>query len=530
MLKLLVRKQLMEIFRSYFYDSKKNKKRSRAAIIGYLVMFAVLMVGLIGGMFTVFSNTLCAPLMQLGLGWLYFALMSLIAIMLGAFGSVFNTYAGLYLAKDNDLLLSLPIPVSAVMASRLMSVYLMGLMYSAVVIVPAVIVYWITAKAAAAAVVGSILLVLLISVIVLLLSCLLGCVVAKISLKLKHRSIVTVLLSLVFLGVYFFICFRSQTVIQDFLLNAADYGEKIRGAAYGVYLFGRVGEGDWLAVAVVTAVVAVAAALTWLLLSHSFLGIATASAKTEKRAYRSETIKTNSVSAALLRKEFARFTSSPNYMLNCGLGGVFLLAAAVIVLVKGAFIRELMTEVFSTSFTLVLFAAAVCMMASGVDAVAPSVSLEGKSLWVLQTLPLDPWLPLRAKLRMQLLLAGIPTVLCVVCAALALRTGVLGGALLAFVSLSYVVFAAHLGLTLDLKRPNLVWTNELAPIKQSMPVMVMMFGGWVYAMALGVGGYALRNALPAEAYLAIAGAVTAVGAALLRRWLRTKGAEIFRTL
>ena len=36
------------------------------------------------------------------------ALMGLLAVFLGAFGSVFNTYSGLYLAKDNDLLLSMP--------------------------------------------------------------------------------------------------------------------------------------------------------------------------------------------------------------------------------------------------------------------------------------------------------------------------------------------------------------------------------------------------------------------------------------
>ena len=35
----------------------------------------------------------------------------MLAIVLGAFGSVFNTYSSLYLAKDNDLLLSMPIPV-----------------------------------------------------------------------------------------------------------------------------------------------------------------------------------------------------------------------------------------------------------------------------------------------------------------------------------------------------------------------------------------------------------------------------------
>ena len=89
MLKTLVKKQLMEIFRSYFYNAKTNKKRSTAGIIAYILLFAALMIGL-GGMFTGLSVSLCAPLTQAGMGWLYFALMSLLAIFLGAFGSVFT--------------------------------------------------------------------------------------------------------------------------------------------------------------------------------------------------------------------------------------------------------------------------------------------------------------------------------------------------------------------------------------------------------------------------------------------------------
>ena len=49
MLKTLVKKQLMEIFRSYFYNAKTNKKRSTAGIIAYILLFAALMIGL-GGM------------------------------------------------------------------------------------------------------------------------------------------------------------------------------------------------------------------------------------------------------------------------------------------------------------------------------------------------------------------------------------------------------------------------------------------------------------------------------------------------
>lgn len=49
MLKLLVKKQLTEIFRAYIYDAKKNRARSKAATVGYIIFFVLLMVGVIGG-------------------------------------------------------------------------------------------------------------------------------------------------------------------------------------------------------------------------------------------------------------------------------------------------------------------------------------------------------------------------------------------------------------------------------------------------------------------------------------------------
>lgn len=140
---ILVKKQMAEIFRGYFYDAKKNKKRSKISTILFMLMYVILMVGVVGGVFTFLAVQLCKPFSLVNMSWLYFLIMGMIAIALGAFGSVFNTFSGLYLSKDNDLLLSMPIPVRSILAARLMGVYLMGLMYSAVVIVPAAVVYWI---------------------------------------------------------------------------------------------------------------------------------------------------------------------------------------------------------------------------------------------------------------------------------------------------------------------------------------------------------------------------------------------------
>lgn len=88
MLKTLVKKQLMEIFRSYFYDAKKNQKRSTLSTALFIVFFVLIMVGLLGGIFTFLSITLCDAMTFVGMDWLYFALMGLMAIFLGAFGSV----------------------------------------------------------------------------------------------------------------------------------------------------------------------------------------------------------------------------------------------------------------------------------------------------------------------------------------------------------------------------------------------------------------------------------------------------------
>ena len=85
MLKLLVKKQLTEIFRAYLYDAKKNRARSKAATVGYIIFFVLLMAGVIGGMFTVLSLTMCRSMAEAGMSWFYFAIMGLMAILLGAF-------------------------------------------------------------------------------------------------------------------------------------------------------------------------------------------------------------------------------------------------------------------------------------------------------------------------------------------------------------------------------------------------------------------------------------------------------------
>ena len=531
MLKLLVKKQLFEIFRSYFYDAKKNKARTRGATIGYIVMFVLLMVCLLGTMFGVLSNTMCGPLAEMGMDWLYFVIMGMMAVFLGAFGSVFNTYSGLYLAKDNDLLLSMPIPVRVIMTSRLLSVYLMGLMYSGIVILPAILVYWFTVPVTAGRILGGVVLLVDISLFVLTLSCALGWVVAKISLKLKRKSFITVIVSLVFFGLYYFVCFRSQAMITDLLLNAEDVGNRIKGI-YPLYLFGRVGCGDGVAMLIVSAVVIALLALVWYLIARSFLHIATASGNTAKTVYHEKAVKPVSADAALLRKELGRFTASPLYMLNCGLGTVFLVVLAVLALIKGREVFLMMNALFAggEGFVTVLAALCLCLLAGSNDISTPSVSLEGRNLWIAHSLPIAPWDALKAKLSIQLLITAPAALFCSVCMLIAAKCSILESIFVLVLPQLFVLFSALFGLTLGILSPNLTWTNETAPIKQSMAVTIALLGGWVYGILMALLYLFAASSLGAVLYLLLCALVTLAASAALYLWLRHKGSTRFAAL
>lgn len=538
MLKILVKKQLSEIFKSYVYDSKKNKARSTKSIIGLFVLFFLLIFGVLGSMFTFLSIALCSALAQTGLGWLYFALMGLMAIFLGAFGSVFNTYTTLYLSKDNDLMLSLPIPVKTLILSRLLSVYLIGLMYLAPVFIPAMLVYWLysifTKSATFGMFIGSIIMLVLISIFVLTLCCALGWVVAKVSVKLKHKSFVTVIISLLFIVIYYFVYFKAQSWIQNLIANAEKYGEAIKQHAYPIYMFGSVSLGDILSVLVVSAIIISLFVLVSYLISKTFLKIATSSSPTVSKAYKEKKTKQKGSSSALLRKEFNRLFTNANYMLNCALSSILLPVAGIALLIRGGDIISFLNSSFgeiAPNAAFMIFVVAIIGIGSMNISAAPSISLEGKSLWILQSLPVTPWQVLRSKFSVQIIITGIPSAFCLFCIAMVQPVNIPDFLIAALVIFTYIFFNALFCMFLGIKAPNFNWTNETQPIKQSLPTLISVLTGLLFVIVFVIGYIFLSNTLLGYTwYMLITWAVLSVFSVILFFWLKKKGTARFTAL
>ncbi len=537
MLKTLVLKQLMEVFRMYFYDAKKNKALSKGSTVARFILFFFLMFGLIGGTFTFLSIMICPIFFEADMGWLYFALFTVISIFMGVFGSVFTTYASLYLAKDNDLMLSLPIPISYIILSRVLNVYILGLMYSAIIILPPVIVFFFMGPVTFASVIGCIMLILQISILVLTLSCLLGWVVAKISTKLKNRSFITVFISLVFFAVYYVAIFKAQDIITGLIENIAQYGENLKDAFYPVYFVGSVGEGNWLAILVVTAIVAALFAAVWFLMRKSFLSITTSNASAgsvkKKDITKDITAASQSPFKSLFSREMSRFTSSANYMLNCGLGAVFIVILGGALLIKGPSLIDAINQsglpIDPSAFAPVIIMV-ICFCLSMTDIAVPSVSLEGKSIWIVKSLPVTTWEIFKSKIAVQLVLGGVPTLFASVCAAIVLHDSITDVVFLFVTPMLFNIMYALVSLVLSIQHVNLNWTNETYPIKQGAGVMIALFGSWAFLVLITgimILGYFFTGMILPNVIFCL---ISIVLGFLAYRWLRTKGTRIFNNL
>ena len=536
MVRVLIKKQIMELGAFFYQSGKKGKRRSKGSLIMYALLMVYVVVAM-GWMFYLMADMLCEPLVNAGLGWLFFAIVGMMAIVAGVFGSIFTAYSGLYRAKDNELLLSMPVKPSALLLARMTSIFIMSFDFTLVVMVPSMLVYHMKGFGGAGSVASQIIVTLLVSLFAVVLSCVLGWLMGLISAHLTGsvRRLISIVVTLGLLGGYFYVYTKVYNYLQLILINGDKIGNAVRRALFTVYHLGLACEGKASSLAIFAGIVIALFALVYFLLSVSFIRIAIAKDTVVKARYRQKTMKAGSQLSALLKKETKRFTGSTVYLINCGLGTIAFLAGAVMAVIKSDYLHQLMETINqimpgADSMVPLALAGILGLMTSMNDITAPSVSLEGKNIWILQSMPVSAWTVLKAKLLLHVLVTSVPAVICIVSVSVVLGISPVEGILVGLFALLFIVLGAAVGLAVNLKMPNLDWVNETVVIKQSMAVMISLFGGWLEVLVLGGLYFLLRKLMTPMAYLVLAIVIIAAAACLLLLWLRKRGTKIFAEL
>ena len=526
MLKALLKKQFLESV-AFLFSGKDGKRRSK----GKLLAFSALMLyafGAIGFMFWLMADTLCASLVQAGMAWVYFALMGTIATGFGIIGGVFMAKNKLYEAKDNDLLLSMPIPAWMVIFSRISSLYALTFLFEGLVFVPTLVCYFTVAGFALPAFLCSLTVLLILPLGALAVCVTLGWLIAFVSSKLPVKNLVEIAFAVGFLVAYFALYSKINEYLSYVIAHGEAVGRVMKTALYPFSQLGLACAGDGVALLLFALMFVGVFGLVYLLISLTYLRLATANRGSLKAKYKGKGYKGRSVFSALLRKECARYFKSPMVALNSFLGSVFLLLLPIVALFDLELFQQFFVEVGADAA--LLLGTVLCVVAATNMITATSVSLEGESIGILRSFPVKTEKILYTKIAFHILLTGVPALFSGVLLCILFKMNFALSAVTVLAVLLFIAFCAVGGLFINLKLPNVHWTNEVAVVKQSASSMLSMFGAWG-AVGLLVGGYFLFGKyLPAWGYLLILSAVLALSCGVLWLWIRKKGVEIFESL
>ena len=521
MFKALLKKQFMELGAFLTNDRKTGGRRSPKATVGFALFFGGILL-LMMFSFSMMAWPLAQAMVPVGQGWLYFLSMELMALLIAVIMGAFAGYSGLFAAKDNELLLAMPIPPWMILAVRLLTLLTTNFMCVLLAWVPTVFVYTLYAEKPLGAVLSALPMAVFLAGISAVLSAIIGWVVAEVSGRVRNKNAVVVVLSLVLMGGYFVGMQKLQSTLQGLLRGLSDDADA-REKAGLLYHLGHAAEGDGLALLVFGVVVLAAMAAFCGVLGRQYLRLMTTKRGVKKAVYHAKVTQKSSLRKALLRRELLHLASSPAYLLNCALGTAMLGIVGGVFLVKAEQIYAHASERIPAEFLPLLLCAIVCGGLAANLLAAPAVSLEGKSFWIIRSLPVTAWQTLRAKLDLHLLLTAIPAAFCTLCGGAAFRADVGELVLVLLVVLLFSGFTACFDLMAGLLWPNLHWVSETAVIKQSLSGMAALFGSWAAGLLLTVGGFALLRVLPGTGVLVVCACLLAAADALLLHWLKGQG-------
>lgn len=532
MLKTLLKVQFAALKASLLRSRRKQQaKGGTARGIGIAVLF-VYVIGCFCIMFGSLFSSLCLPLHQLDLDWLYFAIAGLMAFMLTFVGNVFATQTQLFDAKDNELLLSLPIKPKFILGSRMLLLLALDLGYVLLVMVPAGVVYYRTLSPSFLGIVFFVISTLLLPMMVQAFSCLIAWIISLIGSKMRNKNIITMVISLLFLAAYFYLYGKVGDIVSGLIANGTAVAAVFRQYAFPAYYFGvGIAQHNLTYLLLFTVCTLVVFELVYLILSRSFRQITTAKQGAARIEYKEKSMRVKSASSALLRKDFRHFIGNPMYVLNAAMGEILLIIATVSVLVK----RELLTELLPIlngqgDYVGLILCVILCGISCTNLISAPSVSLEGKNLWIAQSIPVPASAVLRAKAKLQMLICIPVTVVASLVTGWALKISL---PMLAFVVLlpaAFNAFSALLGVAVNLRFPKFDYINETAVIKQSMSTMVCMFGTMAVVLVLSLLYALVLSAVSPMAYLAACLVLILAADVLLWRYLAHGGSIRFAAL
>ncbi|MCI8401971.1 MAG: hypothetical protein HFI38_07810 [Lachnospiraceae bacterium] len=482
---LLLKVQLLNTLRLSGLKQKDRRRRAGFAAMGMVYIFLAALI-------VWYCYTMAVGLKMVGLA----RLIPLYAVTMGGLATIFFTFLKangvLFGCRDYDLLMALPVPVSVTITSRFATMYIFNTVCSLGVMAPMGVVY-LSGVSEALPWVFWILGAMLASLIPTTLASVAAALVAAVSSRFRYSNIMTVVFSLVLVFGILGLSMKMG-MMDESQLNAASIaalGDQIAVLLGRIYL-----PAAWFGLAVTAHSIQAFAAFAGASIGLYLVFVMILSALYQKiqngltahgtsRGYQVGHLGGRSPLMALYHKEWKGFISSPVYVINMGIGVLMAVAASAVMCFMGQEALLGATNVPGLERYLsriILYLPAILLSMGNTACV--SLSLEGKQLWIIQSLPVSLRDVFLSKILVNLTLSLPGAVVSSVFLWISVRPPVAEALVMFLLAVVAVCFTAVSGVFLNLKFPVYQWENQTQVVKRSTSSVCGIFLGLIVGVVM----------------------------------------------
>ena len=469
----LVKIQIWAMLGSMFAIGQYKKKKSKALYAGFgafaIIMFAVSFIYAysMGLVLKMYDSIELLPS-------IFVALTSIVVL----FTSIFKVKGTLFGFKDYDMVMSLPVSNSKIVASRLILLYSINEVFVFIIMIPVMIAYGILVQPGVVFYIFSISMLLFIPLIPIVIASFLGTVVTYLSMRFRYSNVLYI--------VFTFLLLLTMITLPLFLGDSeevlAQLSHMIASQINRIYPLARlyskaVSDGNIIALLIFVAVSVLVFLIFAFAVGKVFKRINTVIMTGRHKAnYKLGELKSSSPIKALYRKDLKRYFSSAVYVMNTGFGVVIMVLGAIALpfVDVSAVTAELNINAAGTIQDILPLFITFCIATSCTT--MASISIEGRNLWIVKSLPVSAVMIFTSKILVNLTILT-PVFFSAILMGITMRIPFVNWLLILMATVSCSVFMSLLGLVLNLSFPNLSWTNETVIVKQGTAAMISVFSG-----------------------------------------------------
>lgn len=464
-----------------------NEDPNKGLLVTIGVSIGILLVAM---MPFIYATAMADVLTELNLLNLLLTSAIMISTMITFFTSVYKAQGVLFSAKDYEMLVSLPIKQSVILASKMIQLLILNYLLVGLVLIPTSIVYFTRVNLSPVFFAYLIVAVIFVPLIPIVLASIIAFILSYISSKLRYKNLFLILGSFGVTILIMVLSINIESIGEFATINSESIIEGVRKIyPPAIYFTSALVTLDIVSLLkfIVTSVVPFAIFL--FVFSKLYKDINSKLGESFKSSnYKLTSLKTTSPIKALMRKEIKGYFSCPVYVLNTSLGVVLITIASIASLFFGEDIIAKVLDIPEAKdmipvLMIGVLTLGVCMSCT----TNSSISLEGKKLWILKSSPIDEMDIFKGKIAVNLLVL-IPIILLnSFILLISLKMNLTNFIWMIIIPTLYAFVVSIGGILVNLYFPKLDWITEISVVKQSLSVIITILGGLMLGgISLGI--------------------------------------------